>query len=386
MTNLRATDQSCAVRGAGLVANLRILAVLILTASCSAPAQESLPAEKESTEVMTTYAPDRFAIPETISPEAKAKMEALVSYAKAYQTNEAPATTSEEWTARRQVREQMMEMFNVPLIEALKPEIEKIELGGIPALKVTPDSQKTSANTILYVHGGGFVYLSARSSLKSAILMAEATGYTVISVDYTLAPEAKWDEITMQVVTAYKALLNDGLSADQIGFFGDSAGGSIVAGTTLRIRDMGLPMPAALVLHSPSTDLTAAGDTFTTLALYDPGLEKVDTLYRISQYAEPADQKNPYASPAYGDFTKGYPPTLIQTGTREMLLSDSVRLYQSIETAGGEAVLDLYEGMPHVFPSLLDGTPESDQAYSKAASFWKQHLSTSPLAENTSEK
>nr|WP_321362504.1 alpha/beta hydrolase [uncultured Hyphomonas sp.] len=329
---------------------------------------------------MSKETSDRFWIADTISPEARAKMEALVSYARAYQTNEMPAVTSEDWQARRQVREQMMEVFNAPMLERLKPSIEDVELGGIPALKVTRNKPGPSKSKILYVHGGGFTYLSARSSLKSAVLMAEATGDTVYSIDYTLAPEAKWDEITMQVITAYQALLNEGYRADEIGFFGDSAGGSIVAGSTLRLRDMGIPMPAALLLHSPSTDLTGAGDTFTTLAFFDPGLEKEDTLYRLSQYAGSDDRKNPYASPAYGDFRTGFPPTLIQTGTREMLLSDSVRLYQAIERDGGDAVLDIYEGMPHVFPSLLDGTPESDAAYSRATKFWHEYLKPEPPA------
>ncbi|MBR9808483.1 MAG: alpha/beta hydrolase [Alphaproteobacteria bacterium] len=351
---------------------------LAMNASCVTSVDDTKLFENGSDSAMSEEAPDKFWIPDTISPAAKAKMEALVSYARAYQTNEAPAVTPEDWQARRQVREQMMEVFNAPLLERLKPSIEDVILAGIPALKVTPNTPRFSEDIILYVHGGGFTYLSARSSLKSAVLMAEATGYTIYSIDYTLAPEAKWDEITMQVITAYQALLNDGHSAGQIGFFGDSAGGSIVAGSTLRLRDMGLPMPAALLLHSPSTDLSGAGDTFTTLAFYDPGLEKEDALYRLSQYAEPDDLKNPYASPVYGDFSIGFPPTLIQTGTREMLLSDSVRLYQAIEQEGGEAVLDLYEGMPHVFPSLLDGTPESDAAYARAKKFWGEHFKSKP--------
>lgn len=355
-----------------------LCAALVMTASCVAPAGALKLVENGSDDAMSTNAPDRFWIPDTISPEAKAKMEALVSYARAYQTNEAPAVTTEDWQARRQMREQMMEVFNAPMLERLKPSIEEVKLGEIPALRVTRNKPGPIENIILYVHGGGFTYLSARSSLKSAVLMAEATGYAVYSIDYTLAPEAKWDEITMQVITAYQALLNDGHSAEEIGFFGDSAGGSIVAGSTLRLRDMGLPMPAALLLHSPSTDLTGAGDTFTTLAFFDPGLEKEDSLFRLSQYADPDDRTNPYASPAYGDFRDGFPPTLIQTGTREMLLSDSVRLYQAIERDGGDAVLDLYEGMPHVFPSLLDGTPESDAAYARATKFWREHLKPEP--------
>ena len=91
-------------------------------------------------------------------------------------------------------------------------------------------------------------------------------------------------------------------------------------------------------------------------------------------YADPKDQKNPYASPVYGDYAKAFPPTLIQGGTREMLLSNFVRQYQAIRGGGHEAVLDLYEGMPHVFQGSLPNAPETHTAIARAAAFFKLHL------------
>jgi len=118
--------------------------VLVMAASCSIQASGLKSIENGSDEGMSTEAPDRFWIPDTVSPAAKAKMEQLVSYARAYQTNERPAVTTEDWQARRQVREQMMEVFNAPMLERLKPSVEEVDIGGIPALKVTRNAPSSS--------------------------------------------------------------------------------------------------------------------------------------------------------------------------------------------------------------------------------------------------
>ena len=91
-------------------------------------------------------------------------------------------------------------------------------------------------------------------------------------------------------------------------------------------------------------------------------------------YADPLDQKHPYVSPVYGDFTKGFPPTLIQIGTRETFLSNAVRLYQALDTAGMTVKLDVYEGMPHIFQTLLPDSPEARTAIGKMDAFLAEHL------------
>ncbi len=91
-------------------------------------------------------------------------------------------------------------------------------------------------------------------------------------------------------------------------------------------------------------------------------------------YADPEDHKHPYVSPVYGDFTAGYPPTLIQTGTKEVLLSASVRLYQAIDQAGQTVKLDIWEGMPHVFVPVLPFSPEAQAAMVKLDDWVSEHL------------
>jgi monoterpene epsilon-lactone hydrolase len=125
---------------------------------------------------------------------------------------------------------------------------------------------------------------------------------------------------------------------------------------------------------SPWTDLAAVGDTHATLARADPVLNRTSEARAAEAYAAVQDQRNPYASPVYGDYAKAFPPTLIQVGTREMLLSDAVREYQAIRSGGHEAVLDVYEGMPHVFQATVPTAPESRLAVARAAAFFRARL------------
>jgi epsilon-lactone hydrolase len=93
----------------------------------------------------------------------------------------------------------------------------------------------------------------------------------------------------------------------------------------------------------------------------------------LDAYADPADQKHPWVSSVYGDYGKGYPPTLIQAGTKELVLSSSVRLYQAMDTAGVEVTLDIYEGMPHVFQAI-PGMPEAEKALQKVKAFLDKYM------------
>jgi acetyl esterase/lipase len=190
-----------------------------------------------------------------------------------------------------------------------------------------------------------------------------------------LAPFARWEATTGQVVTVFESLLGEGLPATRIAIYGESAGGSLAAGSVLRIRDLGMEMPAALVMWSPWSDITNAGDTYRTLTdvegsyLYELHLEPA-----ANAYAGPDDLMHPYVSPVYGDYIAGFPPTLIQGGTREIFLSNFVRHYRALDDAGIEVELDLYEGMPHVFQNKLPDSPESRRAVAKTVEWIRSRL------------
>jgi acetyl esterase/lipase len=317
----------------------------------------------------------RFAVPKAISPEASAILAPAMAAARAM----APAkrTMPFDIAKLRAASEAGVDAKMAATAKRLGVTYSSDTIAGIPVLRIMPKNAAADGRVLVYVHGGGWVGGSVKSTFVSPANFAVATGLPVISIDYTLAPEMDFRGITGQVAAVYRALLTQGHKSRQIGMFGDSAGGNIVPGTTLRLRDEGVALPGALVLLSPCVDLGDDGDTRTTLASVDPVLDQQDMLHKVMlAYRGPneSDWKNPWASPVYGDYTKPFPATLIQGGTREYLLSDFIREYQAIRMGGGEAVLDLYEGMPHVFQSYLATTPEGKQAYKVAADFLLKHL------------
>jgi acetyl esterase/lipase len=316
--------------------------------------------------------PLRAYVPSTISPEAAAIYAGYKAFMLA--PTPPPARTAAEFDALYQGNEKRSLGVGAAALKIYGSTASDRVIGGVPTVEVRPKGYKDDRSVLIYVHGGGFITGSARSNLLGPAIMADATGRRVISVEYTVAPRGQFPQVTDQVTAVYKALLAQGVKPSRIGMFGGSAGGTIVAATALKIRDLGLPMPGALLLQSPATDLTGAGDTRITLSEADPALRPGTVQPGIDAYAAPADQKNPYASPVYGDFKKGYPPTLIQGGTKEFLLSDFVRLHRAIRGAGGDSRLEIYEGMPHGFSDLMVNTPEGREAKAEAAAFWKQHL------------
>jgi len=254
-------------------------------------------------------------------------------------------------------------------------EVEARDFAGVPVLEVTPKGWQDNGKVLVYIHGGAYTLFTARTTLGSSGPVAAHTGLRVISIDYTNPPKAKWQEVTSQVVTVFEELLRQGFEMEDIAVYGDSAGGGLTAGSVLKLRDAGLGMPAAVVLWSPWADITETGDTYQTLKDAEPNYLYETVLGpSANAYADPKDQKHPYVSAVYGDFEKGFPPTLIQGGTREIFLSNFVRLYRAIDSAGQVVTLDIYEGMPHVFQVKLPASPESVTAVKKMDAFLVKHL------------
>ncbi len=259
------------------------------------------------------------------------------------------------------------------------PSVRDRQVGGLHALEVTPRGVRRDGRLVVHLHGGGYTVGSARSSLAGSAALADATALPVLSLDYPLAPGAQWREVVAAVADALAALDAEGQPLGRVALFGESAGGGLAAGVTLALRDRGHALPAALVLWSPWSDVTESGDTYATLRDVDP-VYRYDAHLRpmAAAYATPEDQKQPYVSPVYGDYAKGFPPTLIQGGTHELFLSNFVRQYQAIEAGGGEAKLDLYEGMPHLFQRLLPDSAEARLALAKVRAFVDAHVPLAP--------
>jgi acetyl esterase/lipase len=344
------------------------LAALMALAGTSAAFAQTSPAP---TPPSTAPGSLRTYIPTTISPEAQAIYKAFRPF---ILTPQPVPRTDADLIALHDKNEQNFIPGADALAKQLGATVIPRQIDGVPVYEVRPKGWHDDGTVILDVHGGGFITGSAHSNIGGTAHLADMTGKRVLSIDYTVAPKGNWRTVTDQVVAVYKGVLAEGIAASHIGMTGGSAGGTIVAASVLKLRDQGLPMPAALVLGSPMTDLTEGGDTRMTLAQADPALHPDQVRPGLDAYAAPADQKNPYVSPVYGDFTKGYPPVLIQGGTKEWLLSDFVRLNRAIKAAGGSSDLEIYEGMPHGFAGLMLNTPEGKQAAAEQLTFWQRYL------------
>jgi len=309
--------------------------------------------------------------PKSISEEAQA-----VARSFERQTSTLPDPDDlEGWEKAWQDNEDSWVEGNNAVVEKYQSSLTEMRLGEVPVIDIRPKGWRNNGKVLVYTHGGAYTLFSAKSTLTSAGPVADATGLRVISVDYTVAPFAKYEEITDQVIAVIQALVQQGYGFDDIAIYGDSAGGGLAAGTVLKMRDQGIGMPAAVVLWSPWSDITETGDSYTTLKDADPVLVYPGSLKPSADaYADPKDQRNPYVSPVYAEYTQGFPPTLIQGGTKEIFLSNFVRLYQALDQAGQRVKLDLYEGMWHVFQAFNWELPESDLARKKMTDFLKEHL------------
>ena len=318
---------------------------------------------------------DRFTVPATVSPEAAAQLSKLYAM-RAHTPKRARPKTQEDWDLANAQLAKIAGPMSAAAADSLHVTRTEDHIGGVPVLRVRPANYKPDGIVILYMHGGAYTFNSAANSLAIPALIGTATGHEVISIDYTLAPRANWQIVTDQVLSVWKAVLLSGAKPASIGMMGDSAGAGLAAGSVLKMRDQHLPLPGALYLMSPSADLSGAGDTSTTLAPFDPVLAPDTSSWSREAYAAVADQKNPYVSPVYGDYMQAFPPTLIQAGTREMLLSSAVREYQAIRGGGHEAILDVYEGLPHDWFGLIPQAPETKTAVNRAKNFFASHLSS----------
>ncbi|PRY34747.1 alpha/beta hydrolase [Umezawaea tangerina] len=247
------------------------------------------------------------------------------------------------------------------------------ELGGRSALLVEPETG-ARAGTILYFHGGGWVFGSPETALSLTGNLVARTGFRAYSTDYRLAPENPFPAAVQDGLNAYRALLDDGVDPTTIAFAGDSAGGGLAVTTCLTARDAGLPLPAAIVAFSSALDATLTGESMETKAGVDPvftreALDGISTLYLSGQ--EPLQ---PLLSPAVLADLTGFPPLLLQVGTNEVLLDDSTRMAARATAHGVDVILDVTADVPHVFQSFAGVLDEADEALDRAALFLAQRV------------
>ena len=326
--------------------------------------------EREANGV-TRLGPRDIPLPRSISPEAQKRLAAAIDSfsSEPFPAADAPAAVWKERIARMDAAT----LAGLKALDAVPGIADTIEhLGDLPVYVAEPAGAAADA-CVLELHGGGLICLGGEPCRLMGRRSAMMTGLRTYSPDYRMPPDYPYPAALDDCIAAYRWLL-DRYKPERIVVSGASAGANLAAALTLRARDEGLPLPAGVVLRTPEVDLTESGDTYETLLGLDCILPN-----RIMEasllYAAGEPLTSPYVSPLYGDFTKGFPRTFLQSGTRDLLLSSTVQMHRALCRAHVQAELHVWEGMPH---GGFGGTPEDAEVAAEVRRFVAECLAASP--------
>jgi monoterpene epsilon-lactone hydrolase len=335
---------------------------------CQGRAQQASADAKQTDS--STIAPDGTAyvtrvvpVPTTISPEAQKVLARIVSDAAVPQTLEQRRTGTDKWQAGAGEASKKLYPVNVTTDT----------IAGVPVRVITPFAiaPEKRGRVLINLHGGGFN--SDSGSLTESIPIANLTGTKVIAVLYRLAPEHPFPAGLDDAVAVYKELLKS-CKPGHIGIYGTSAGAILTAEVTVKLKQLGLPLPGATGIFSGMGDFSQSGDSIALYALngFSGHLDPPNPGVRNLEYTGSTDPKDPILSPLYADLA-GFPPTLFITSGRDLLLSGTTILHRAYLRSGADAQLVVFEALPHAFwnnPAL----PESKEADQIMASFFDKHL------------
>jgi epsilon-lactone hydrolase len=253
--------------------------------------------------------------------------------------------------------------------------LESGTIAGVHVFHIKPAlvSGRNKARLMMHVHGGAYVFLGGMAATREAILLAHYAGIETVSVDYRMPPTAPFPAAVDDSVAVWRELIKTH-NPRSMALFGSSAGGGLTLATTLKLKQLGQPLPGALMLGTPWADLTKTGDTESTNEYVDNVLPKYEGWLEAAArlYAGSHDLKEPLLSPVYADLS-GFPPAVLVSGTRDLFLSDTVRVHQKLLQAGVDAQLLVLEAQSHAQYLDID-VPESQAALKEVAEFLDRHL------------
>ena len=251
--------------------------------------------------------------------------------------------------------------------------VEQVLIEGVSCEWLFPPNSNKNC-VIIYLHGGAYTAGSPNTHRGIAARIGKTSEIPVLFIDYSLAPENPFPAALEDVIAVYKWLIEQRkFKPNKIIIAGDSAGGGLSLSTLIKLRDDNIPLPAAAVCLSPWTDLAITGDSIETKTEEEVMLTKKELQQAADIYLKDTDNKNPLASPLYADL-KGLPPILLQTGTKEIILDDTIRFAEKAKKAGVEVISDIWPGMWHVFQIYGNLMPESKRALKEIGKFIKESL------------
>jgi monoterpene epsilon-lactone hydrolase len=244
--------------------------------------------------------------------------------------------------------------------------------GGVHSEWVEP-FERDEGRVLLYLHGGGYCICSLDTHRGLVARLALASRALALTPAYRLAPENPYPAALEDALASYRWLLRQGYSPRQIAIGGDSAGGGLTLATTLSLREAGEPLPGALFLLSPWTDLTFSGESVRTRRSMDPIFGVDGGPHYALTYLGIEDATNPLVSPIFADM-HSFPPTLIHVGNDEILLDDSTRLAEKMRAEGVQVEIKVWEGLWHVFQAFAPWAPEALLSIEEIGAFLQRQV------------
>lgn len=258
-------------------------------------------------------------------------------------------------------------------------QVRPLDVDGIEAELLWPARlhHPIGRRVILYLHGGGFYSGSSNTHRALAGSLAKSASADVLLINYRRTPEYGYPAQVDDALTAYRWLLSSGYRNDNIVIAGDSVGGTLAIETVLRQLEVKGPLPAAVIAMSPVTDFAATGTSMTANADTDPFMGKAELETIRQAYLGHHNPEDPEVSPLYASMA-GFPPLLLQVGSRETLMDDTLRLAAKARDADVDVTAEVWPGMIHqwqIFPFWLD---DADRSNAKAAEFAVRHFADKP--------
>jgi acetyl esterase/lipase len=351
-----------------LVATVALALASTLTAQSNGAQQDSATFDPDGTAHITRVIP----MPLTISPEAQKWLESLNLESMKPQKEGPPESLAE----RRTHTDAWRKMDAAEALKLYPVHIEETSMAGVRTDVITPliagNNAPESNRVLINLHGCGFD--SDAGSLIEGDPIANLAKMKVVSVYYRLAPENPFPAAVDDVVAVYRELLKT-YKPHNIGIYGTSAGAILTAEVAVRLKQLSLPLPAALGIFPGVADFSRVGDSWQMFALQGPPgrMAPVDPNHLPDNpYAGKTDLKDPVLSPIFADL-HGMPPTLLITSTRDILLSGTTTFHRALLHAGDDAQLVVFEALPHAFWCQFS-FPETTEALQIMANFFDQKV------------
>jgi acetyl esterase len=266
-----------------------------------------------------------------------------------------------------------------PELTAVSARDEQLDgpAGPIAVRIFTPTATTTPTPLIVFFHGGGWVVGDLDTHTQQGRRLAVEVGAVVVSVDYRLAPEAKFpaafDDCVAAAEWAHANAARLGADPDLLVTAGDSAGGQLAASVAIARRDAGQPLAGQLLLY-PVTSLVggyideAANAVFPSRAAQalGPGLTLAGMAFFSTAYAEPDQYSDWRVSPRSADL-RGVAPAVVHTAQLDLLRDEGNAYAAALEAAGVKVITRVYPALNHGYFGLGSVSDAADAAASQAA-------------------